>query len=905
MNVRVVARIRPLSKYELQQGAKEQITPFSKQSESLNNALLSSLTQMPDPDDPLSPDGDPELLQVSEGSSDQQQQQQQQGGGRYFEVDAVFGADSSQHECYHKSGAARAVTEDIFKGYNTTILAYGQTGAGKTHTMGSCTSKVSLRNTRHSTNILKSPTSVTAQMNDDDDDVNSDAPTHPQVPLASAGLGEHEGMIPRACADLFDTIATKCDGNATVTLSYLEIYNEEIRDLLTPNNNSHTTNSSSMGGNSAHGNNSVRNNSMMGANNSAHGNNSVRSSGTNNTNSALKIRETMNGEIYVSGLSSQEVSSMSDVGRLMEEAAGRRVTAATQMNAVSSRSHAICTLHVSGILSNEGNNKFASKLTLVDLAGSERSKKTGAQGDRQKEGISINKGLFVLGQVVSALSAKGQQQQNQGNNNAARRSSLTSLANKKKPPYRDSKLTRLLQDSLGGNSRTIMVACVSPADVNLDESINTLRYATSARNIQNTATRNMVQQISPEEAAALQRENQLLQQQVAELQDTLDKITMAPPGQYNHANNDDDSSVGGNSAHTAPLHNRQQHLEHKKKMKKYEKKIESLTRQLKASKEDLRLAKGETAVALPQMKMNLALAEEQLRESKDYQTLCESLQDELEEAKADASSANHAASKLNAILNQLKELKMDEINKKKVDYMNMQKEEAWVSFVYQMMARRHDQLKQLSKDFTLVSKAAAAIRGVIQNNNDEKRRWFRTSSPHGSDSSLEGGQAPPPEPFSSSSSTSSTCSSSSQKKQQKQNQQHLLLQQAVEKKRGWFHRLTVPQNQSQQQQQQPLNQHPSQSTSGGPEEEQMLQARIDFFQTRLEVLQADVREEALSLKQTQESLKEDRAHLQKEIGTTQQKVQDVGPSSSSRSSNDVLKQLTSLLVSPSMEEGEA
>eukprot|EP00978_Attheya_sp_CCMP212_P038969 scaffold198309_cov52-Attheya_sp.AAC.3 len=164
MNVRVVARIRPLSKYELQQGAKEQITPFSKQSESLNNALLSSLTQMPDPDDPLSPDGDPELLQVSEGSATTEQSTNQ--GGRYFEVDAVFGADSSQHECYHKSGAARAVTEDIFKGYNTTILAYGQTGAGKTHTMGSCTSRVMLRNqTRHSTNTVngngnvKSPTS--------------------------------------------------------------------------------------------------------------------------------------------------------------------------------------------------------------------------------------------------------------------------------------------------------------------------------------------------------------------------------------------------------------------------------------------------------------------------------------------------------------------------------------------------------------------------------------------------------------------------------------------------------------------------------------------------------------------------------------------------------------------------
>ena len=138
----------------------------------------------------------------------------------------------------------------------------------------------------------------------------------------------------------------------------------------------------------------------------------------------------------------------------------------------------------------EGGEKFTSKLTLVDLAGSERIKKTGAQGNRQLEGIMINKSLMTLGQVVSAL----------GDGKKGR-----------KPPYRDSKLTRLLQDSLGGNSRTIMVACVSPADYNVEESVNTLRYATSARAIKNTATRNLVQQISQEEALKLQREKPVTQ----------------------------------------------------------------------------------------------------------------------------------------------------------------------------------------------------------------------------------------------------------------------------------------------------------------------------------------------------------------------------------------------------------
>jgi hypothetical protein len=131
--------------------------------------------------------------------------------------------------------------------------------------------------------------------------------------------------------------------------------------------------------------------------------------------------------------------------------------------------------------------------------------------------FSINKGLFVLGQVVSALSERG-------SSGASSSSSSSSL---RKPPFRESKLTRLLQNSLGGNSRTIMVACVSPADFNIDESINTLRYATSARKIQSHATRNIIQNISPQEAAALLRENQLLKNEVRELQETVKKLTQS------------------------------------------------------------------------------------------------------------------------------------------------------------------------------------------------------------------------------------------------------------------------------------------------------------------------------------------------------------------------------------------
>jgi hypothetical protein len=210
-----------------------------------------------------------------------------------------------------------------------------------------------------------------------------------------------DGIIPRAVYDLFKTIGKDTNRIITVDMSFLEIYNEEARDLLS------------------------------------------EQQGESN----LYIRENSEGGVYVQNLTWKQVSSASGVAELMNEAASRRVVASTQMNAVSSRSHAICTLKlIISTVDHAGNkNDIQSKLTLVDLAGSERVKRTRAEGDRLKEGININKGLFVLGQVVSCLSEIGQQ------------TSTSSMH----VPYRDSKLTRLLQDSLGGNSRTIMVACVS------------------------------------------------------------------------------------------------------------------------------------------------------------------------------------------------------------------------------------------------------------------------------------------------------------------------------------------------------------------------------------------------------------------------------------------------------------
>jgi hypothetical protein len=341
---------------------------------------------------------------------------------RYFEFDAVLDESDSQKDVYLKSGAHKAVTTDIFRGFNSTIFAYGQSGSGKTFTMGTTKS------------------------------------------AGGSEIRENSGVIPRACADLFAHIGEKCQGNASVELSYLEVYNEEIRDLL-----------------------------------------------TSDVDRKIQIREDFNGEVFVEGLTTIEVTSPLEVGKLMNEANGRRAVASTKINEVSSRSHAICIISIQGTTIEDVT--FRSRLTLVDLAGSERLAKTENTGWRRKEGININQGLFVLGLVISALTEKRPHM-------------------KRNPPYRESKLTRLLQDSLGGNSRTIMIACCSPADFHADETVNTLRYATQARSIENPATANIIHDESSEQVLALKeeneelrRENELLKQQLLDYQVTIKQIT--------------------------------------------------------------------------------------------------------------------------------------------------------------------------------------------------------------------------------------------------------------------------------------------------------------------------------------------------------------------------------------------
>uniref|UniRef100_A0A8C1J287 Kinesin family member 13Bb n=1 Tax=Cyprinus carpio TaxID=7962 RepID=A0A8C1J287_CYPCA len=275
-----------------------------------------------------------------------------------------------------------SLLDSAFQGYNACIFAYGQTGSGKSYTM--------------------------------------------------MGTAEQPGLIPRLCSSLFQrTVQEQREGESfTVEVSYMEIYNEKVRDLLDPKG----------------------------------------------SRQALRVREHKVLGPYVDGLSRLAVTSYKDIESLMSEGNKSRTVAATNMNEESSRSHAVFNIiltHTLRDLKTGTSGEKVSKLSLVDLAGSERADKTGAGGERLKEGSNINRSLTTLGLVISALAEQGA-----GKNKS------------KFVPYRDSVLTWLLKDSLGGNSRTAMVAAVSPAADNYDETLSTLRYADRAKSIVNHAVVN-------------------------------------------------------------------------------------------------------------------------------------------------------------------------------------------------------------------------------------------------------------------------------------------------------------------------------------------------------------------------------------------------------------------------------
>ncbi|KAJ2944678.1 hypothetical protein O0L34_g4034 [Tuta absoluta] len=281
------------------------------------------------------------------------------------------------------------VIDSAFEGYNACVFAYGQTGSGKTFTM--------------------------------------------------MGSSECQGLIPRICRQLFSRVAAGKESGASyrTEVSYLEIYNERVKDLL--------------------------------ASDAGH---------------SLKVREHPKLGPYVQDLSKHLVSDYDDIQECMHRGNLHRTTASTQMNDVSSRSHAIFTItfvQASYLRHNNMPSETVSKVHLVDLAGSERADATGATGQRLVEGAHINKSLVTLGSVISAL-AESSQQADLKQQKGVKKSVFI--------PYRDSVLTWLLKDSLGGNSKTIMIAAISPADCNYGETLSTLRYANRAKNIINKPTIN-------------------------------------------------------------------------------------------------------------------------------------------------------------------------------------------------------------------------------------------------------------------------------------------------------------------------------------------------------------------------------------------------------------------------------
>ncbi|CAO3594499.1 unnamed protein product [Absidia cylindrospora] len=252
------------------------------------------------------------------------------------------------------------------------------------------------------------------------------------------GYGEDKGIIPRTCSELFNRINQNSDPSTTfcAEVSYIEIYNEKVRDLLNPRNKGN-----------------------------------------------LKVREHPSHGPYVEDLSRLVVKSFGDIEHLMDEGNKARTVAATNMNETSSRSHAVFTIILTQKtmdVKTKQQSEKVSRFSLVDLAGSERANSTGASGMRLKEGANINRSLTTLGKVIAGLAEQ-----------TTPHSTTTAKSNKKKDsfvPYRDSVLTWLLKDSLGGNSKTAMIAAISPAD--FDETLSTLRYADQAKKIKTKAVVN-------------------------------------------------------------------------------------------------------------------------------------------------------------------------------------------------------------------------------------------------------------------------------------------------------------------------------------------------------------------------------------------------------------------------------
>ncbi|KAJ9636267.1 tubulin-dependent ATPase kip3 [Coniosporium tulheliwenetii] len=292
-----------------------------------------------------------------------------------FVFDKVFDENTTQGDVYEAT--TKTLLDSVLEGYNATVFAYGATGCGKTHTI--------------------------------------------------TGTAQAPGIIFLTMQELFERIQDVQEEKVTeISLSYLEIYNETIRDLLVP------------GG----------------------------------SKQSLMLREDANQAVSVAGLTSHHPQNVQEVMDIIVRGNEYRTMSPTEANATSSRSHAVLQINVSQKDRNADVNEphTMATLSIIDLAGSERASATKNRGERLLEGANINKSLLALGSCINALC------------DPRKRNHV---------PYRNSKLTRLLKFSLGGNCRTVMIVCVSPSSAHFDETQNTLRYANRAKNIQTKVTKNV------------------------------------------------------------------------------------------------------------------------------------------------------------------------------------------------------------------------------------------------------------------------------------------------------------------------------------------------------------------------------------------------------------------------------
>lgn len=430
-HVKVAVRCRPMSEKEISDGH-ESIVEF----ESDKRIVVHDTSESPS-----------DLLGTQSG--------ERRNYSHVYDFDHVFDCNSTQKQVYDQ--VCRPIVQSVLEGYNGTIFAYGQTGTGKTYTMeglGRRKLSTSDANTKRKRSVSSERQTSSAKSSEQMQYKQFPSTIEPSTDRQQS-TEETAGIIPRTFQQIFDHIARNTKTQFLIRASYLEIYQEEIRDLL-----------------------------------------------RKDKNTKLELHERTDIGVYVKDLTSFVCKSITEIERVMRVGNQNRIVGATDMNEHSSRSHAIFMITVeqqstvndahqavngsnqTQAVANKVNKDRVirvGKLNLVDLAGSERQRKTNSFGQRQRESIKINLSLSALGNVINSLMKIHSDKQQSCKSAGGTTKSIT----QQHTPYRDSKLTRLLQDSLGGNAKTLMIASIGPASYNYDETINTLNYASLARCIRN------------------------------------------------------------------------------------------------------------------------------------------------------------------------------------------------------------------------------------------------------------------------------------------------------------------------------------------------------------------------------------------------------------------------------------